>query len=364
MPSSAIRTSHWSLVPYLAGSSNAWWWWQRRHRFERAVGPPFHHGMMCFAFGGSGVPAGEHAAPITQHQRCPQIRGHQPVVSADIQHRARPAQHRREQVGVATQPAQVTGTERLTVTDQPGSGRVRHQLGVVDGDHDPWPVTTDLGCTASGAVIEDHRDQRIGPALLRGQPGRQRIPFLHSRAASRLGIGIQLGDPGFPVHHRQAAGDQDRTVPVTPEHQRPVPLRRLRLPLQPPFQGRIGLLWCDLRQHLRGGFRQPVGIQVARQVEQQLFGPGLLGLVEFRQPTEHGAGHPRLVHADPPRRRRTCHVRVGREFLRLVEEAGGLAFRQAALDRQPRACRCTGGAHRFLGGLGLGEQQAGDSRQP
>jgi len=361
MPSSAIRTSHWSLVPYLAGSSNAWWWWQRRHRFERAVGPPFHHGMMCFAFGGSGVPAGEHAAPITQHQRCPQI---QPVVAAHIQHRARPAQHGGQQVGVATQPAQVTGTERLTVTDQPGSGRVRHQLGVVDGDHDPWPVTTDLGCTASGAVIEDHRDQRIGPALLRGQPGRQRIPFLHSRAASRLGIGIQLGDPGFPVHHRQAAGDQDRTVPVTPEHQRPVPLRRLRLPLQPPLQGLVSLLRCDLRQHQRGGFRQPVAVQGARHMQQQRFRLGLLLVIQPVQSAEHRADRPGLADTDPARGRSRRHLGMGSQLLGLVQHAGGFPLRQATSYRQPRRGGCPGLLQRLLGGVGLRQQHSGHGGQP
>ncbi len=207
--------------------------------------------------------AGEHTTTIAQHQRCPQVGGYQPVVPAHIQHRARPAQDRRQQVGVATQPAQVTGTERFPVPDQPGSGRIGQQLVVVHGDHDPRPVTTDPGCAASCGVVDDHRDQRISPALFRGQAGPGRVAFFQGGAPLRLGVGIQLGDPRFAVDQRQAAGEQDRPVTVPAEHQRPVPLRRLRLPLQPTLQGLISLRGRDLRQHLRGSLRQPVGVHVA-----------------------------------------------------------------------------------------------------
>ncbi len=67
---------------------------------------------------------------------------------------------------------------------------------------------------------------------------------------------------------------------------------------------------------------------------------GLLGLVQFTQPAEHGADRPCLVDADLSRRRCLRHVRMLGELFGLVQHAGGFPFRQAALHRQPRRGRC------------------------
>ena len=103
---------------------------------------------------------------------------------------------------------------------------------------------------------------------------------------------------------------------------------------------------------------------MAGQVEQHLFGLGLLGLVQPVQPTEHRADRPRLIDADPSRRRSLGQLRMLSELLGLVQHPGGFPLRQATLDREPGRGRSTSLLQRLLSHVRLRQQHRRQGRQP
>ena len=150
---------------------------QRRH----PAGPP-RSDVVRFAFRGPRLAAGERAASVAQHQRSANFGGHEPRRPSDVQHRARTAQHRRQDAGLAAQAPQVARADRL-VTDQPGARGLAPELVVVERDDHPRTVAADLGSAPLTLVLPDHREQGVRASLRGREAGGERVALLQRRAS-------------------------------------------------------------------------------------------------------------------------------------------------------------------------------------
>ena len=129
------------------------------------------------------VAAGEGAAAVAQDERPAQRSGEQPPGPADVEDLAAAAEHRRDDGGVAGEPAGGAGGDRGAVVEGRAAQAVA-QDGQRDGDHDLRPVAAGLRQRPAGERRAGRPRPARRPGAGRPVAGRARPPRPAAGAAS------------------------------------------------------------------------------------------------------------------------------------------------------------------------------------
>jgi hypothetical protein len=142
------------------------------------------------------------------------------------------------------------------------------------------------------------RHESIRAPLLRRQRLREGIPGLDGGSAQRLAVGVDERHEPLTLQPGQRAVEPDRGA-LGEEPEGPLSVGPLDLPLQPSLLHVPRAVGHNLFQHPTGRLRQRVGVELPRQLHQDLFGGRLLGRVQLRrQAVEHLADGARLSRPD------------------------------------------------------------------
>ncbi len=294
---------------------------------------PPGHDVVGLAGTGAGFAAGEDAATVAQVQGGADVRGHEPPFAANVEHLAGSAEHGGQQAAVAAQPAQVAGADRFVLPDEPGSRRRRA-----------------AACRSRGSPLIRGRS----PATLGARFPRWWLMIMAIRASARRCCGLRPVASGS----RSSSADRRRdsvyasriAIQASPSTSGRLPLNVTDpLPSRPNTSDRFRWAASAWRCSRLSRFSSAAPARPAARIcgadfasrSESMLRPGRAAAL---RPSPAGrssspSSPPSTVwiarawlDADPSRGRSIRHLGVGGQLLRLVQEAGRLPLRHAALS--------------------------------
>ena len=275
--------------------------------------------------GGWSVAAGEDAPAVAQHEGHAQVGWDEALRPPHVERNALAAEHRRQDLGVTGQLAQLAGGDADAAFDEPGPDAVGEQPVVVDHHADAGAVAAvGRGVLVQGGQL-GQLDERVGAVLGGGHDRGERVAHLERGPVPVSRDRLDLHPQQLGVGGGQVALDVGRAVPVVGEGEAAPLAGHLELAFEAFGLGGLA--------DLRGDAVEQVAAQPAEldRVERRRLHHHLdLGGRDLRvrevvgQGLEHAGDRARLLRAHPAVERRLAQQREPLQPRRLLHQPAGL----------------------------------------